>query len=377
MIKQAANPAAAVAATKPFWKTFPFWLKTGLWTGGIGAGAKIYHNITRDGGNTLSTIGLGSKDGSIWNVLNPIAGITGSVAKLPAWYVRLFPNSDQGRRSALTTARVASTSLLAAGLVGAYRAARHAAEAKELAEADRPAKDLVSQLSTTFEGGLSSNSKKKKKQDQTKSASITSKKVVSAPAFSYENQLGTVLPVGAMLLTAALTSKAVDNYYDAKRNKTLDAAIGAKENAIKQLLTARARIAKGNASLDEVNKATKGVNSSDIYVKDAALHKEALWGELGQVAGLTSIAVLIASMIGSHEYFKASDENNIKYKAYKKALKEYAKTKAGMSPITVLPTDSDKFFENIDAAQTSKPATARNQPTYEPDYLNKPISVSI
>lgn len=352
------------------WSKLPYGKLLGLGAV-LGIGGKVYHNITRDGGNVLATVGSGSNNGSYWNIINPIAGISGSVAKLPTWYVRLFPNSDSGRRAALTTARVGSVSVLAAGLVGSYRAAKHYAESKELAEADRPARNLVSQLSTTFEGDLASKEDKKK---QNKAAS---KNVISAPAFSFENQISTVLPVGAMLLTAALASKAVDDYYDAKRNKALDDAINAKENAVKNLLSARARIAKGNASQDEVTKATKGINNTDIYVKDASLNKEALWGEVGQIAGLTAITVLVASALGAHEYFKAGDSNNIKYNAYKKALKEYAKTKAGMSPITITPTDSDKFFNYIDSAAAAKPVTARNQPSYDSDSLNKPISISI
>ena len=85
---------------------------------------------------------------------------------------------------------------------------------------------------------------------------------------------------------------------------------------------------------------------------------------------------MLASAIGSYAYTSASDENNIKYKAYKKALREYAKNKSGMTPITVAPKDAPAYFASIDAAREQKPDTPRGLPSYDADALNKPISVS-
>lgn len=127
------------------------------------------------------------------------------------------------------------------------------------------------------------------------------------------------------------------------------------------------------------------------------------WWTRGK-AGFSTLAALalMTSWYGSHKYFSATNENNIKFKAFKKGLNEYAKTKALATPITTLPADAQEYFKAIDegvpatsdgtpveSAPTVQPeipqspsieaskAVMRTAPTVLDDDMNKPISVTI
>lgn len=127
------------------------------------------------------------------------------------------------------------------------------------------------------------------------------------------------------------------------------------------------------------------------------------WWTRGK-AGFSTLAALalMTSWYGAHKYFSATNENNIKFKAFKKGLNEYAKTKALATPITTLPADAQDYFKAIDegipatsdgepveSAPTVQPeipqspsieaskAVMRTAPTVLDDDMNKPISVTI
>jgi len=305
--------------------------------------------------------------GSYLNTVNPISSVTGGIDKVPEWYIKMFPNTDQGRLNAHGTFKAGAVGLLAAALVGGYRAVKHYGEMEDLENADRPAKDLAGQLSTTFEGNMAASQDKE-----------ASGRVPGPGVFTYRNFLGTAIPLGASLLAASLAYKATDNYFDARRNKALDKAIASKEEAIKQLIATRARMAKGVGTPDELSAATEDLGDKDIYVKDAALQKKALIGmnDLFQHAGAMTSAIILASALGTYAYTSARDENNLAYKAYKKALKEYAKNKSGITPVTIAPTDAKSYFDYINGG-AQPAATPREQPAFNTDDLNKPISVTI
>ena len=306
--------------------------------------------------------------GSYANTLNPISSVMKGTDKVPEWYVNLFPNTATGRSNAHLTFKAGAVGLLAAALVGGYRAVKHFNEMDDLEEADRPGKELASQLSTTFEGSMLPEKQKKS----------AAGRIGPDDIFSWRNFFGTAIPIGATLLAASVAADAVDNYYDARRNKALDKAIASKENAVKQLITARARMAKGMGSRKELGEATQDLGDKDVYVKDASLDKSAMFGlnDLLQHFGATTAAVILASALGSYAYTAASDEDNIKYKAYKKGLKEYAKNKSGITPITIAPTDSKKYFDYINGDKAEKKAP-RELPAMDLDSLNRPISISI
>jgi hypothetical protein len=214
--------------------------------------------------------------------------------------------------------------------------------------------------------------------------------------FSWENALGMSLPIGATLLAATLAYKGVDNLAAKRRNAILDKAIANKGNAVKSLMQTRARIAKGTITEEEVMQANQAVNNDDIYIKTAAMDKTAFfdafrswWNGLsdnksvsGQVVqstwqtyGLLAAALLAVSAGGAYAYYSKNDKNNIRFKALQKGLKEYAKNKAGLQPVTIIPDGAQDYFQQIDGDK--KPATVREEPTVDPDALNKPISVTL
>lgn len=309
--------------------------------------------------------------GALVSTFNPISGITGGKDYVPAGLVsaiqKVLPG-HKGELAAHAVTKVGASALLAAGLVGAYRAAKHVGDLGSIDSKSTAGKGMSSQLSTTFSGNLGDEDEQKK---------TAAEGDIMAPAnFSVQNLTGTALPLASMLLAAGLTYKGVDAAFDKIRNKRLDNAISQKEQAVKNLITARARLAKGDLSDANVQDATATLKNKDIYTKAASQNKEAVVQEGVQLFGTLSAALLLASAIGSYAYTSASDENNLKYKAYKKALREYAKNKSGMTPITVAPKDAPSYFAAIDAAKEQKLDTPRDLPAYDADALNKPISVS-
>ena len=352
-------------------------------TAGLGLatlGKKFITDPIADYGGGIATYGDNASGlwdkGSYWNTFNPISSVTGGIDRLPKWYVRMFPNTTEGKRMAHTTFKAGATGLLAAGIVGGYRALRHYQDMADLEEGDRPAKALASHLSTTFEGDLGGETEDKEKQEK-KAAFFGEDRIRSGLAPSWQGFFGTAIPMSAMLLAGGLAYKGVDSLMDKKRNAALDDAIAAKEEAIKQLIKARARQAKGTGTPKEIAEATEDLGDKDVYVKAASMDKEAILGlhDIYQHAGATLAAIVLASAIGSYSYAAASDENNIKFKAYKKALREYAKNKSGITRITIAPTDATEYFNSIDGEGKQK-ATVREQPTVDTDDMNKPISVT-
>lgn len=364
-----------------------------------------------------------SRYGSYLNTFNPLSQLFGGVDRLPDWYVNMFPNTEGGQRAAHLTFHTGAAALLTAALVGGSRAIGHYSRMSELAKSDNPADKLVSNISTTFEGEM--GHKKGQKKAATRNNTYDPTDTLGLPdTFSAANVFNTAIPLSAAVLAAALTYRKVDDYYDKKRNKALDESIAAKENAIKQIMTARARVAKANATNGEVNSALKAVNNDELYVKSAGVMDSignALdtvadytvrpiqkgWNQFTNAAnnaartgvqgmGLLSSLVVLASAIGMYEYAGSRDENNVRYKALKKGLEEYTKNKSGYTPITIVPTDAKKYFDSIDnagkapaakakapaaavlaAATTPAPLSARQEPAALIEDYNKPISITL
>lgn len=338
--------------------------------------AKEAYDYMNDTNKGIGTRVIAGPDGSVVSLFNPASGLTGGKDYVPAKWIDLvqkFIPGEAGKTTAHLTAKGGAMALLAAGLVGSYRLGKHLKDLGDIDKSDRPGKGMAGQLSTTFEGDLSGEGDEQKKAASTQSNPYD---IYSPGNFTAQNLTATAIPIGTLLLAAGLTYKGVDSVFDKIRNKRLDKAIDQKEQAVKKLITARAQLAKGSQSMEGAEAATAPLKDSAIYTKEAAQEKVALIPETVQLFGTLSAAVLLASAIGAYSYAGAADENNIKYKAYKKALKEYAKAKSGMSPITMAPTNAANYFAAIDAAKEDKPATPRQQPSYDADALNKPISVS-
>lgn len=340
-----------------------------------------YLNDTKNGVGTRVVAG---PHGSKASLFNPVSGLTGGVDWVPQKYIDFVQKYIPGQVGATTahmTAKAGAMALLAAGLVGGYRTLRHVKDLGTIEAANRPGKNLSGQLSTTFAGDLSGEEDKQEKAASIKTAQDTAPvkttEILSPGNFTTQNLTATALPIGTFLLAAGLAYKGVDSVFDKIRNKRLDRAIAEKDKAIKKLITARAQIAKGGQNIEDVNAAVAPIADKDIYTKAASQDKIAVIPETVQLVGTLSAAVLLASAIGSYAYTAAGDEDNLKYKAYKKALREYAKAKSGITPITVAPKNAPSYFSAIDAAGQKEAPTARQLPAIDTDALNKPISISI
>jgi hypothetical protein len=343
-----------------------------------------------------------SPKGSYWNTANPLSQSLGLTDRLPEGWVKMFPNTTGGQRAAHITFKAGMDALIAAGLVAVWRGLSHINRMSELAKSDNPAHGMKSQLSTTFAGSLNPDQKK------------TASELAQPAVFSTGNALSTALPLGAVLLATSLAYRATDDYLDQKRNKALDVAIKSKENVLKRLIKTRSRLAKGNATDSEVRNALGGMTNEDLYVKQASQEKQALWpfDQLSSAAssiaegtkstarmtvgGFATLSCLIlgAAAVGSYYYFSKADEDNVRYRAMKKGLKEYARVKSGYTPIAIIPTKSRKFFAEIDqenAAQKKQKkqdtgaatpdaapvTTARQEQPVLTETYNKPISLTL
>ena len=300
---------------------------------------------------------------SYLNTFNPVSAITGGGDRVPEWAMNLTPGNPTAGYMA---AKAGAVALLAAGLVGGYRAVKHFNRMSDMAEKNNPAKQLETQLGTTFNTTM-------------KSKTASGGRVVPKPnVFSVPTAVSVAVPLGAMLLAAAGSYKAVDSWADGRRNKKLDASMEAKSNAIKELMLARAKIPRGRLDDKSYNAAITAANSADAYSKEARRDDMPTAAFRGVVAGagLLGIAIFGASAVGAHSYFKKTDEENLKYKAAKKGLREYAKLKTSMTPVTTIPTDAKKYFEEIDGEEV-RATPPKALPALQDVDLNRPISVTL
>lgn len=346
---------------------------------------------------------------SYLSTLNPLSGVTGGGDRFPEWAARMFPGNPQAAHMAF---KLGALGLLTAGVVGSARMIKHFNTMADLAEKDNPAGKLHSQLSTTFEVPMKPEEPKAQKsfpavaadfgnqavnkakswlkdkgvlrgdKKQNKEAAIN---VIEDPnrgieytpkSLSMGNALSMAAPLGVMLLAAGAGYKLADDIAGARRNRLLNEAIKRKTDATKSLMTIRARIPKGLATEKDIEKTHDVISSDDIFLKQGSTP---LTQKVVSAAGLLGIAMLSATALGSYKYFSSSNPNNIKYKALKKGLAEYAKQRTNMAPISVIPTDSDAFFKEIDgpAATTAPKTSPRSLPQFDPSTLNNPISVSL
>jgi len=296
-----------------------------------------------------------SSKGSWVNTANPFSQLFGATDRLPSKWVGMFPNTEGGRRAAHITFKAGFDALLAAGAIALYRGLQHADRMAGLAQEDSPAKGMKSQLSTTFAGSLDAEKQKKE-------AAVNE---LDQPAWaSAGNAMSAAIPLGAVILATSLAYRATDSYLDKRRNKSLDEAIASKENMLKRLIKTRAKLAKGNVTERETQRAIGDIDNQNLYVKHASQEKKAgimdiVRGSVSGYAALNSL-VLAAAAIGSYAYFSKADENNVRYRAMKQGLQEYARVKSGFTPVSIIPTKSRKFFSEIDAEDKEEKKRKKN-----------------
>lgn len=322
----------------------------------------------------------GNKPGSYLSTLNPFSGLIGTTDRVPEWWMNAMPGDLAGedkKHLAHLTFKTGACALLAAALVGGYRVAKHFQTATQLEAKDSTARKVTSGLDNSFATSMGKNLTKN-------SAEEDDGKWIKRPTVaSFSNIAGTVAPLGASLLVASLAYSMADDWADNRRNRLLDEAIARKSEAVKQLIQTRGRVARGSATPAEINQVNALVNRENTYVKNASLTKDAgLWDSLKDIPrksfqgyGLLASALLVASAIGGYEYFKATDEDNIRFKATEKGLNEYAKNKANMSTVNIVPTDAGAYFDRID--QGAPKATDRTAIEIDTNEMNKPISISL
>lgn len=300
-------------------------------------------------------------DVSYKNLFNPLSPIMGGGDKYPEFVANMFPGNA---RAAWLTAKAGAATILAAALFGGIRGVQHLNRVAEMRDKDDPGQKLDSQLSTTFAVPLGKHAAMD---------GVPTQEVMRPPAISLKNITNTAVPVGAFLLAAATAWKTMDTVADKRRNRLLTDAVAAKSNTMRDLMQTRARIAKGTISDAEVSKALGRVDDESNYVKTAGAdrHPIARGGFTG--LGLLVLALAGASAAGSYAYFKASDPGNLKYKATKAGLEEYARNKTGMTPITTIPQDAGSYFKAID--EGAKPKSTRELP--EQEATRKPISITL
>lgn len=307
----------------------------------------------------------------------PMADVTPDMSWLKLWipgsalnggvrYPKIMGKLFKGNpHAAFLVSAMGASALLGVGLTAAVKGLAQSEGMDKLRKYTEPDYNIRTQLGTTFNSQLAPG--KKKKQNKT-----ASEYTVPMPGpLSSRAVWDVALPMGAFLTAAALTYKGMDNMYDERRNAELDKSISRKSTALRQLMQARARLAKGTASDAEVEAALAGVPKEDTVVKTASLRDALNWiADNGGIKGMmtrgarkTNVAIQlliyglgIASTVGAYKYFRASDPEQIKFKAYKKALEAYSKNRALHTPVTILPSDASDYFAAIDSgAQTAKP----------------------
>lgn len=325
--------------------------------------------------------------GSYWNTINPLSPLFSLTDRVPEWWMKMFPGKLE--RTGYNIFKTGSIALLATALVAGYRGIKHLNRISEMAEADNPAGKLKSQIGTTFSVMMNDKLKERAAEAQRKAGTGVTKTAgggyINYPdVFSTDTLLSSLLPVGTMILATGLAYKGADEWANARRNKILDNAIKAKDTAVKEMMKLRAQTAKGGVTEEQLNAAGKALADEDLFIKQA---EGGMWQFLEDAArggtaatGLAGSLLLAASLLGSYAYFEASDPNNLKYKAIKKGLHEYARGKASMSPISVVPQDAKFYFKEIDESAPKDIAPKKDLRTAvraDPDALNKPISITL
>ena len=201
---------------------------------------------------------------------------------------------------------------------------------------------------------------------------------------------------------AALTAAGLANMYFSRQNglqtlKDADKRLAVSTKLRDKLIYARAANAKGKLTKEELDALNKEIQDAGIAQHIVLPATPAEEGQDKQAAGALEMAwtgismaaasLLALSFLGSYQYTSARDPRNIQYKAIKKGLKEYAKTKAATTPVYTVNPGSDPFAK-LDAEDKAEPApgmqeapkavaSPRNDYAVDGTASYKPISVTL
>lgn len=323
------------------------------------------------------------------SLFNPFSVFTDSIDRYPAFMNSVFGGNE---RAAWLASKSIALATLAAGITGLTVAIKRTADVYDTEDSNNPAKNLQSQLGTTYRVNLMDptsstrvDKQQKKKRKQARN-DLTKTGVYRHPElFSFEGATNFAVPVAAAVLASASMYRFTNKQIDKTEDSIIDNANAHKSEAIRRLIATRARVARGLADDAEVQRAVDYATDDEAMLKSAAGEDNepsifgrfirALWpgnwgGEgsnpgaarkLETSLGLVVAGLGVASTIAGYTYFSASDPDNIKYKAMKKGLRQYAVDRAINTPITISPIDDDKFFEAITTNNKNTPKEKRQR----------------
>ena len=283
-----------------------------------------------------------SGSGASWlsTLLNPVPTVIKTTDKYPAWLAEKASkrmgtkdNPGRGQFLAYMGSKALIQGLMAFATVYGLRRLRSGIKG------DDPSSEVESQLDSTYEPELKKDAAEVPP-PQAPAAPQTGIGVVGRPGpGSIENLAAAVVPSLALLSMAAYGWTKAGKDIKANSRAYLKDRLKRREAEFNNLLGIRAMVAKGTATREQVEDALK---------KDASMDKSALATEVVGALTLLGAAVYAGSAIGAYKYFSKSNPDNLKLKALEKGLAEYAKVRSDMTPVSIVPKDSDEFFRKID-----------------------------
>ena len=300
-----------------------------------------------------------ASQGSWLSTINPLSQLSTSNKPdyMPEWWDKYIPASSPDTRYLLWKSAVMS--LMAAAIVGGGRLIQHIGKVNEIRQTDQPGHALNNQMGSSFEMTSVAKKKKKKKGGWFSSDDDDETEEDRQLKTAAEDWLGVAVPTGAALLTAALTYAATDAWADKRKGEILQDRVANKNDYLKKLIIARARNAKGKLTERDLRKALRRPDFEDaeIQIKQGANDTSS---SISAAVGLLALGLLGVTTYGSYKYFEANNPNNIKYKAYKKGLEEYAATRSNKTPLTVGSSDAE-IFKKIDETDETPEELARKK----------------
>lgn len=324
---------------------------------------------------------------SYWSTFNPFSQLltTNPKDRVPEWWDKYVPISDPDTR--YLAWKAAALSLLTAGVIGGGRLLLHMGKVDNVRKNDAPGHQLESQLNASFEmrdavpPAPIAKAKNVKSEDDDEEEDGNEK--VASQRKQSTDWTGLAIPGAIALLAGALTYAGVDAWADQRKGEILKKRTEGKSNYLKNLIVARGRNARGTLTPEELE-AT--LNRPDFegqaeQLKQGSLEKGAAdnWSEtIWPAVGLVASALFAVTAYGSYKYHEANNINNIKYKAYKKGLEEYAAMRSQSNPLTV-GTANSNLFHRIDANAPAEPKSkaAPVQTELLLDDRHTPISITI
>lgn len=306
---------------------------------------------------TMSKKAKDDKPSYLQTFLNPFALMIGADVPYPKAFSSLVPTSP---RTGGLLFHAGALALTAAAITGAARGLAYLKDKKEL-EDETLYQAIGKNTVNTFDVNMNS---KKASSSKNNTAYINN----DVDMFSFKTFFEGALPVSATILGSALAYKAVDNWADKRIKSIIDRKVQEKDSIYKNLIRARAKAGKGILTEEEFNKVTGEADAVVGATKTATLGASAV-----MLLGLLATGTFAGSLFASKKYFKDTDDNNIKYKAYREGINQYIKSKALKSPVHVN-IENKNIFDDLDIKDSE---TNKNKQEYDIVDKHTPISITL